>query len=1305
MKRLSVIATLTLSLLMCHGLQSKAQTWVEVFSDDFTGSSLDESIWNIEVNGDGGGNGELQYYQRPNVTVSNGNLVLTAKRESAGGRSYTSGRVNTQGKFYFKHGKIEARIKMPKTANGLWPAFWMMGNDYPVLGWPQCGETDIVEMGHADGISSGKQDRTLNGAFHWGPSYDQKGDYGPNIALDFSLQDDNYHTYVYEWNESQGQMSVDGVTYCTMSIGDKSSQMSPGYFFHKDNFIIFNVAVGGIFPQTSNITALDGGSQSMYIDYVKVYQAEGSRHFVNKKTGENVKEDESGDIEDDETTQLGTYGSLSLDDDGNSTFDFSTITEYIPVSVSEQVYAKMSGKIKADYNCTGESGTHPFYVWENSYVDGEQSAATNSFGYNEGYSSYLVGGKGWSGMGYAITNKNLSMMDGLSDDYFLHISFRGTDADDHFSQGISVGNAKFTIGKSPAATGYTVLGDYKRDGRWCSFDIPVKLLKDLSDPVFTGADNFIAFTSGGLGGTSIEFDNIFFYKDPAREVVIPTTDTTTELGRYGYAAMDGGTSAFDFTDGFDYVVVDISDGVRAQMNGNIKADYQVGAGTNVLNIWEKTYSDGEKDGANSYGEDGAYQSFVVNSVGWSGLGYALNGQDLSMLDDSYYLHFSMKGTDILKHASHCIKVGEGKFTIGSSIIESAAIIGDYRRDGDWYSFDIPMTVIKATAGGTLFKESDGGASAYRGNVISMLSGGAAGSELKYDNIFFFKKHSDEGKTEGLGDYTTLSLSSGVSTFDFSNAKDIVIIDVDEVTKTTSMAGKILADYQNEKDGENDLYIWENTYVSNTSTGVNSFGQDQTYHDYTVGTVGWSGLGYACSKEASGKDLSMIDKSYYLHFAMRGTDADAPATHGISVGNSHFAIGTNVYVDGSTIYENLGNYERDGQWYSYDIPVSKLMELGSLGFTSTYKGNVLAILSGGTQGTNVQFDAVFFYKKANDVVEEDTEAPSTPVIAVKSTSDNAATLTFTSTDDSNGTITYIATIDGKTYQTTGRSGAKATLTVKNLAASTTYDVSVIAKDASGNTSESATSQFTTQAADTEAPTVPSVTVGTTTESTIELTLTSTDNSGATITYTITAGNQQFTTTGQSGQATTYVLTGLAADTEYAIQATAKDAKGNESAASAIVRAKTQPAQQGPSGESGSGVTTDGKLKFDYEIVQDGENVTITFTCTNPDEVVGLAGPWLWDDTNGFREVGVCPQTITYPIGTTIRVAAKWAYAGGQSNTDYIEYTLTDTSGIGGITTDGEGRQAIYTISGQPVKAAAKELPRGIYIVGGKKVVVK
>lgn len=275
-----------------------------VWQDLFDGESLNLDRWNIEVNGDGGGNAELQYYtaRLDNVRVGddgegNGCLILTAKKEVYNGKQCTSGRITTKNKIAFKHGKIEAAIKLPQTANGLWPAFWMMGNDYDQVGWPRCGETDIMEFGNATGIKNGTQDRYFNGACHWGQSWENHPNYARAVTYQYSLQDDEFHIYTLIWDEEKVAMYVDldkypdAEPYYIMTIPATNDTNSPGYYFHKENFILFNLAVGGNFPgiwDINQITALNESNDyqaSMYVNYVKIYQkgtADESSSFLDK---------------------------------------------------------------------------------------------------------------------------------------------------------------------------------------------------------------------------------------------------------------------------------------------------------------------------------------------------------------------------------------------------------------------------------------------------------------------------------------------------------------------------------------------------------------------------------------------------------------------------------------------------------------------------------------------------------------------------------------------------------------------------------------------------------------------------------------------------------------------------------------------------------------------------------------------------------------------------------------------------------------------------------------------------------------
>lgn len=744
-------------------LASSAGDYQLVWSDEFNGTSLNTKAWNVEVNGNGGGNGELQYYRNENVSVGNapsgeGCLIITSKKESYGGKQFTSGRVNSMGKAAFKHGKIEARIRLPKTANGLWPAFWMMGNDMNSgVTWPYCGEMDILETGNSAGIKAGTQDRYFNGAMHWGPyTNGNHPNYAKGYTAPYSVQDGAFHLFTLVWTDTKASMYIDldkypdESPYFEMNIDDVSAQNSAGRYFHKQFFLLFNMAVGGSVPNIYNageVTALNSGDAKMYVDYVRVYQQSDAKDYTTPDGSTST--DPTPVVTEDTETKLGDYGSLALNSANASTFDFTNGKDYVLIDVSASVKASMEGKIKADYSVDDKKNF--LYIWSNTYTP-KTTTTVNSFGQSEAYNDYVVGTVGWSGLGYASSagnGKDLSMLD---DDYFLHFSMRGTDALMHDSHSIWVGGAKFSIGKTAFVdngTAYTLLGDYKRDGRWCSFDIPVKMLKNISNPLFPadgGASayvgNVFAVLSGGITGTEVQFDNIFFYKNPTKQVYVPTTDTSTDLGKYGYKSLDDDNHpAFNISTGTDYVVVDVSQSVKTAMGGKIKVDYSVDDKKNFLYVWSNTYTAKTPEGINSFGQAESFNDYTVNSVGWSGLGYASaagSGKDLSMLDDSYYLHISFKGSDVIKHASHAVGVGSAKFTIGNAAIDGSSILGDFRRDGAWYSFDIPFTEIKQLSN-PVFMDKDGGASAYTQNVVSLLSGGVSGTELQYDNVFFFKK--------------------------------------------------------------------------------------------------------------------------------------------------------------------------------------------------------------------------------------------------------------------------------------------------------------------------------------------------------------------------------------------------------------------------------------------------------------------------------------------------------------------------------------------------------------------------------------
>ena len=267
----------------------KGEEYKLVWEDNFDAAKLDETNhWTVVLNGKGGGNREMQYYKRENIDVgkepvSGENcLIITAKKEKYYSKKFTSGRLTTQNKFSFKYGKIEARIKSPRTANGLWPAFWLLGNDYPKALWPKCGEIDIMEMGNHKGIIENTQDRYFNGACHWGEKFNhgKYPNYAKSSTSSYCLQD-SFHLFTLLWDKNVIKMYLDldkfpdNQPYFEMPIKGKKLPNEVANYFQKPYFIVFNLAVGGNFTgiiDKKQITALKDGEAKMYVDYVRVYQ-------------------------------------------------------------------------------------------------------------------------------------------------------------------------------------------------------------------------------------------------------------------------------------------------------------------------------------------------------------------------------------------------------------------------------------------------------------------------------------------------------------------------------------------------------------------------------------------------------------------------------------------------------------------------------------------------------------------------------------------------------------------------------------------------------------------------------------------------------------------------------------------------------------------------------------------------------------------------------------------------------------------------------------------------------------------------
>ncbi|HKM93268.1 MAG TPA: family 16 glycosylhydrolase [Prolixibacteraceae bacterium] len=252
---------------------SNGQEYKLVWEDNFDGTTLDSEKWNIEHKigvWNTGANSEFQHYKRENVSVGddgdgNSCLILTAKKENFNGYHFTSGKVTTKGKFAFKRGKLEASIKIPNLNKGLWPAFWTLG--YTPVGWPDCGEIDVLEMGHAAAIKTGKVNSFVGAHLFWGP---YPRDYGKEFVADQDLSTGFFkHTVIWDEKNISVFLNDAASPYFTMGITGSDTEE----FRNFQHYVILNLAVGGSVPGIYNYNEITANfPASMYVDWVKLYQ-------------------------------------------------------------------------------------------------------------------------------------------------------------------------------------------------------------------------------------------------------------------------------------------------------------------------------------------------------------------------------------------------------------------------------------------------------------------------------------------------------------------------------------------------------------------------------------------------------------------------------------------------------------------------------------------------------------------------------------------------------------------------------------------------------------------------------------------------------------------------------------------------------------------------------------------------------------------------------------------------------------------------------------------------------------------------
>jgi beta-glucanase (GH16 family) len=235
--------------------------WNIVWSDEFDGTSVNTNIWTYEVgNNDGWGNNELEYYtsSADNSYVSNGFLHIVALRQSIDGYPYSSARMKTEGLYSAEYGRFEFRASLPSGA-GFWPALWMLGANFDTVGWPGCGEIDIME-------NNGSDLTNVQGSLHSGSDETQVYTLPRGSVT-------NFHLYLLEWTTNAISWYVDGARYETQTNWSSSVGTYPTPF-NQPFFLIMNIAVGGNYlgnPSTNTINSNSIFPGQMLLDYVRLF--------------------------------------------------------------------------------------------------------------------------------------------------------------------------------------------------------------------------------------------------------------------------------------------------------------------------------------------------------------------------------------------------------------------------------------------------------------------------------------------------------------------------------------------------------------------------------------------------------------------------------------------------------------------------------------------------------------------------------------------------------------------------------------------------------------------------------------------------------------------------------------------------------------------------------------------------------------------------------------------------------------------------------------------------------------------------
>ena len=465
---------LFLTVLIVVSLSWNINAQTLVWQENFDAPTVNANRWTYDFGNGceralcGWGNSELEYYtsRTENVRVENGNLIIEARKENFQNSAFTSGRIKTEGRVHFKYGTVEARIKIPNVANGLWPAFWTLGTVGP--SWPSIGEIDMMEIGSGAAIQAGLANKRVSSAAHWS---DATGAHQYNVfykdaAVNLS---DDYHIYKMVWTSQFIKMYLDGVEYYSFDIsGGAAANLSE---FHNPHFLLLNLAVGGSYTNifdVNGITAPVPGK--MYVDYIKLYQNPGDE--------------------------------LIIGNDQAVAGNFGVLTETTPVTRS------------LNYGTNAE-----LYYWNN--LTPITNPAPVAYEGSKVWAVHANAGD-WFGMGISNNYVNLDGFNTGSLKMHLRTSYQG-----QFKIGIKTGHGETWLNFPQGTSKYGMvrdgvwhqatipMADFNNPAMGMNIDLlSVKgALMFAGDPAISGADFF--------------FDNIYFQRLAGTNAVAPLTAAPT----------------------------------------------------------------------------------------------------------------------------------------------------------------------------------------------------------------------------------------------------------------------------------------------------------------------------------------------------------------------------------------------------------------------------------------------------------------------------------------------------------------------------------------------------------------------------------------------------------------------------------------------------------------------------------------------------------------------------------------------------------------------------------------------------------